>query len=148
MKIIDISLPLSPDTPTWPVSRVVNFHRYKQLEYGDGCKNTSLECDVHAGTHLDAPSHFFKSDVTIENLPLDILIGPAAVAHLPEVSSITAKVLEGLSLTRSTKRLLLRTDHSNFWHADEKNLIIDYIALTPDAAEWVVDRGIRLIGID
>ena len=148
MKIIDITVPICPDTPTWPGSHEFNLHWSKRLDDGDECNNSHIECDTHTGTHVDAPFHFLKSGATVEKLSLDILIGPAIVAYFPEVNKITADVLKNLEVPAGTQRLLLRTRNSELWAKEITHFKKNFVSLTPDAAHWIVNHGIRLIGID
>ena len=113
-----------------------------------GSANVSLLiADVHVGTHVDAPLHFIEGGAAVETLPLDNLMGAAWVAHLPGVDAVTAADLEQAGIPSGTRRLLLRTDNSDLW-AQEAQFRPDFVALTLDAARWVVERGIRLIGND
>lgn len=146
--IIDISLPLKPDMPTWPDSVGLRLIRTMSLEAGDKANVSRLDCDVHMGTHVDAPWHFLNDGSTVDNMSLDVLIGPATVAYVAKASVITANELAELNLASSTQRLLLKTRNSELWAAGVKNFRKDYVALSADAARWVVDRGIRLVGID
>ena len=103
---------------------------------------------MHTGTHVDAPWHFLENGSTVEQLPIDVLIGQAIVAYLPGVSAVTASDLADLVLPPSKKRLLLRTSNSELWAKGVPEFRKDYVALTADAARWVVDQGVRLIGVD
>lgn len=147
-EIIDISVPLRPQMPTWPGSVGIGLTRTACLEAGDPTNVSRLDCDVHMGTHVDAPWHFLENGYTVEQLPLDVLIGPAVMAYLPKVSAVTASNLADLALPPSTRRLLLRTRNSELWAEGVTEFRKDYVALTADAARWVVDRDIRLIGVD
>jgi arylformamidase len=144
--IIDISVQLDARTPVWPDSDGFRTVRTRSLEMGDPANVTRLECDVHVGTHIDAPRHFLRDGATVEMLPLEMLIGPATVADLPRCPLVTAALLESLALPRDTRRLLMRTGNSRLWK--EPCFQTGYTALSPDAARWIVDRGIGLIGID
>jgi arylformamidase len=148
VEIIDISAPISSNTPVWPDSPGIRLHWHKRLDAGDECNNTRLDCDTHVGTHVDAPSHFLVNGATVEQLSLDILIGPAIVAYLPQVGAITASDLADLALPPGTKRLLLHTRNSELWAPEITEFREDYVALTSDAAKWIVRQGIRLIGVD
>lgn len=119
-----------------------------RLSAGDANNVSRLDCDVHIGTHVDAPWHFLEDGATVEQLPLDIMIGPATVAYLSEVSAVHASDLADLALPQGTKRLLLRTRNSELWAAGVTEFREDYVALAADAARWLVDQGIRLIGVD
>jgi arylformamidase len=61
---------------------------------------------------------------------------------------ITPNHLEALNLPPGTTRLLLKTRNSSLWDTPNHEFFKEFAALTADAAQWVVDRGIRLVGID
>jgi arylformamidase len=147
-KIIDISIPLKEGMTTWPGDPSFELIQTKSIEKGDSSNNSRLVCGTHAGTHIDAPRHFLKDGKTIEALSLDILIGPAVVADLPDASFITADDLENLNLAKGVGRLLLKTANSKLWGKGANSFKKNYVALTEDAAEWIVKRKIQLIGID
>jgi arylformamidase len=146
--IIDISLPLHPDMPVWPGSGAFRLHRTESLEAGDEYNVSRLECDLHTGSHVDAPWHCLEDGRTVEHLPLDTLIGAAVVAYLPEAEAVTADDLVSLGIAPGTKRLLLRTRNSELWAAGATEFTNEYVALTADAAQWVVEHDIRLVGVD
>jgi arylformamidase len=148
VRIVDISVPLRANTPTWPGSPKILLHWTKRLDAGDECNNTRLECDTHVGTHVDAPLHFLAEGTSVDKLSLEMLVGPAAVAYLPKVSAVTASELDKLALPSGTERLLLRTNNSEFWAAGISEFRKDYVSLTPDAAQWIVKQGIQLVGVD
>lgn len=147
-EIIDITVPLHAGTPTWPGSAGVELTPTLRLEEGDFSNASRLGCDVHVGTHVDAPRHFIESGSTVEQLPLEVMVGDAFVAYLPEVTEITASVLTGLNLPEGTERLLLRTRNSELWAEETTEFTKDYTALTDDGAQWVVEHRISLIGVD
>lgn len=147
-KVIDISVPLQSDMPVWPGSVGLQLAPLNSIKMGHSSNGSQLHCDVHMGTHVDAPWHFVEDGTTIEQLSLDTLIGRAMVAYLPKVEVITKADLSNLRLPSDTKRLLLRTQNSELWKAEVKEFKEDFVALTADAAQWIVDYGINLIGVD
>lgn len=139
--IIDISQPLRAGMPVWPGDPPVAIDRLNE-----GLPAVSaLRLGTHVGTHVDPPAHFVAGAATVDQLPLTTLIGPAWVAHLVGPGPITAALLAGAGVPPGTARLLLRTANSA-----RASAIFDpgYVALAPDAAEWLLARRIRLIGID
>lgn len=146
--IIDISIPLHPDMPIWPGSSEFRLSKTIHKENGDRVIVSRLECDVHVGTHLDAPMHFLEDGITIDQISLEILIGPAIVIYLPEIDTITSDILSNLNLESGVKRLLLRTRNSEWWKQGVTEFRKDFVALNADAAQWIVDYDIQLIGID
>lgn len=146
--VIDISLPLHNGMVCWPTSTGFHLSRTMEMAKGDPANNSRIDTDVHIGTHVDAPWHSLNDGLTVEHMPLDSLIGPAYVVSLVTVHEITAQVLERASIPKGVERLLLQTRNSEFWAADLKEFRTDFVGLTLDAAEWIVKRGLRLIGID
>ena len=145
---LDISLTISPDLPHWPGSPAIEWSRRRDMDRGDPVNDSTLVCGVHTGTHVDAPLHFLADGVDVTHLSLDALIGPAVVAELSDLEVIAARDLEALNLPADTRRLLLRTRNSAIWQWGDREFHTDFVALTVEAAQWVVARGIRLIGVD
>jgi arylformamidase len=97
---------------------------------------------------VDAPSHFIENGATVDQLPLDILIGRATVVELLNVDIITSEILETLALPVETKRLLFKTKNSGLWADPAHQFNPDFVALSAGAAECLVHKGVRLVGID
>lgn len=146
-KIIDISLPLTADLPVWPGSPDFELVQVACLSK-DNCNETRLNLGSHAGTHIDAPRHFIDDGATVDQLPLETLIGAAYVVECADVKEISGEILENLELPVDVERLLLKTGNSKFWAEGQNRFRADFAALTLDGAEWLVRRGVKLIGID
>lgn len=147
-KFIDISVPVSTNLPIWPGSPAIELKRRLDLDRGDIANDTTLHFSVHTGTHVDAPLHFLPEGSSVEQMPLEILIGLVMVADLSNVDVVTPAALEQLAIPTETERLLIRTRNSRLWQSGVREFQPDFVALTADAAQWVVDREIRLIGVD
>jgi len=149
MKIYDISLPISPSLPLWPGDPPIVLEQVESMDQGAHANVSRLSAGVHIGTHVDAPHHFLNDGRTIEGLPLDVLTGRCYVTHLPDgIEAITADVLEGTSLPADTTRVLFGTSNSRLWSRGETEFHKDFVAVTEDGATWLVERGIRLVGVD
>lgn len=148
MRIIDISISVSKSTILWPGSSIPKLKRFKDMKRGDGHNESLFEMNVHTGTHIDAPLHFISSGKSIDQVNLEVFVGSAYVAYLPRAKDITAKDLENMRWRSGTKRLLLKTSNSSLWNKKNPKFKKDYVGLTPDAAKWIVKKGIKLIGID
>jgi len=146
MNYIDISVPLTQDIPRWPGS--IGFSRTQTEEECSGVRNSVISCDVHAGTHIDAPAHHIPEGATIDQLLLDILIGPATIIDTGEAPVVTKELLERADIPHDTTRLLIKTSNSRLWKMSGSNFVKTYVGIKPDAAEWMVNRGFRLVGID
>ena len=148
MQIYDISLTLSPELPHWPGEPGIERKLIKQIGAESSANVSEISMGVHTGTHVDAPFHFIPNGKTIDQISLKILTGRVYVLHLPDVDLVTAGVLEQAEIPPRTRRLLLKTRNSQYWARNDKNFEKDFVALSPDGAELLVKRGIKLVGID
>lgn len=147
--IIDVSLGIGPDMLTWPGDPPVEVDPAKRLAKGDAANVSELRLGTHTGTHVDPPFHFIDGAPTAESLDLSVLVGPAVVADLRDAgATITPDELDALNLPSGTERVLFRTPNSQLWTSKKVVFPDSYTALTPDGAQWCVDRGIRLVGTD
>ena len=148
MKILDISVPVSQGLPVRPGDPRIVLERSQSIADGNESNDSRIACSVHSGTHVDAPRHYVDDGSTVEKLPLDVLLGPAWVVHLPVEDIITPEKLETLTIPPETKRLLFKTHNSSFWENPNHSFKSEYVALSSEAAKWIVSNGIRLVGID
>lgn len=149
MKIFDISLTISPDLPVWPGDPPIVLEQVELMDKGAHANVSHLSAGVHSGTHVDAPHHFLNDGRTVEQLSLDVLTGPCYVTQLPDgVEAITSDVLAGVPLPADTTRILFGTSNSRFWSRGEKDFQENFVAVTEDGAQWLVGRGIQLVGVD
>lgn len=147
-KPIDISVTISPRLPVWPGCPTVRFDRRLDRDRGDEVNDTNVFFSTHTGTHIDAPAHFLDQADTVEALPLEVLIGPVVVVDATGVETIDASFLSRIQLPAGTARLLFKTRNSKLWRDGVTEFQTDFVALSADAAAWVMEQGIRLVGID
>ncbi len=145
--LIDISVALDDGLPVWPGSSGVRIRRDSSIADGADANVTRLELDLHCGTHVDAPDHFLDDGRMIDSVTLDRMIGDADVVDARGASVLDAAHLETLGVPRDCERLLLRTRSLSSW-ATESAFDEGFIGLNESGAEWVVQRGIKLVGID
>ncbi len=148
MRIYDISLMISPNMPTWPGDPTLVLERVKKIEEGSHSNVSRLDLSVHTGTHVDAPYHFIANGKTVDNLSLSHLTGRVYVSYLPNVAQITAEVLERAEIPPRTRRILFKTRNSDIWARHELSFQTNFVAITPDGADFLVKRGIKLVGVD
>ena len=148
MRTYDITLTVSPEMIVWPGDPTVNIKRISSIDLGDNANVSQISMSCHTGTHVDAPDHFMNNGKTVENLSLDLLIGRAYVLHLPDVNLITASVLMDADIPPRTRRLLFKTRNSDFWASGNKEFQTEFVGLSVDAAELLVDRNVKVVGID
>jgi len=144
---IDISLPLDSELPVWPGDPNAVIEQVSSISRGDGHNSSRIQSSLHWGTHLDAPYHIVETGWTIDKIPLDVLIGPVRIIEIPEVRGITADHLRNFKI-QGCRRLLVKTRNSAFWDETPLRFHRDFTAFTIDAAEYLLECGIELIGID
>lgn len=148
MKIHDISLPVFSGMVVWPGNPAVRVTRMLDQACGDAATVSDIALGVHTGTHLDAPLHFLPDGAGVDALALEDLCGPAWVADFPDADALTADVFAQARIPAGVTRLLCRTRNSALWAADVRAFQTDYVAVTADGAQWLVERGMRVIGVD
>jgi arylformamidase len=146
MRLIDVSVRLSEATPTFPGNPAFTCEPVKRIARGDSANVTALHLGTHTGTHVDAPRHFFDARPGADALPLDVLIGRAVVIDIPGPRrGIVAADLEREDL-RDGSRVLLKTANSALWQSAAFHQ--DFAYLEESGARLLVERGVRLVGID
>ena len=148
MRTYDITLTVTPHSIVWPGDPPVIMARTSSIASGDNANVSQISMSCHTGTHVDAPDHFLNNGKTVENLSLDLLVGRAYVLYLPDVSLITASILMEADIPPRTRRLLFKTRNSDLWANGNKEFQPDFVGLSVDAAELLVDRNVKLVGID
>lgn len=146
MKIYDLTVPIAPDLAVYPGDPPVRIERTMELERGDSARVSQLSCSTHSGTHVDPPSHFIKDGLTLDQLPLDVLLGRARVVDVGAAQVIDARLLERCDLN-DVKRVLFKTRNSQLWQTPQE-FHKEFVYLETDAAELLVRRGVQLVGID
>lgn len=142
---IDITRTLSNGMITWPTDPPFHWQRVLDLA-GPGTANLSqISTTVHAGTHVDAPLHYIQGGKDVVELPLKQLCGPAVVVHLPVRRDIEIEDLETVGI-QPKERVLFRTVNEALWEKGEFDE--NYIGLSGDAAMWLVDHEVPLVGVD
>lgn len=154
MRVVDISMPLSPETCPpldYPHVEIESLRSHER----DGFESDKICQAIHTATHIDAPYHFYPDGITIEKVPLDKLVGPARVADLRgkvaggEFISIAHLDASGVDAQAglSGMRLLLFTGWAEE-HWDQDNLYTDAPHLEEAAAEYIRDLGVTALGVD
>ena len=146
MKIHDITLSVSAELPVYPGDPPFMLEPVSRIAAGEGANVSRISCSTHCGTHLDAPYHFNDQMGSVDNLPLSLLIGSAMLVEFsPDVKEIGREQLEHLPI-RNEARLLLKTGNSELW--ERKEFSEEYAHLTEEGAGYLLEMGVRLVGID
>ena len=145
MKIYDVTVPLSKELIVYPGDPHVKIISRTAIGRDDAqCNLSCYSFSSHAGTHVDPPSHFIENGVTVDNLPLELLMGRARVVEVT-APVIDESVLEEFDFTADA-RVLFKTRNSYLW--SQKKFVEDYVYITAGAARVLVAEGIKVVGID
>jgi arylformamidase len=118
------------------------------LEKGAGAALSRLELGSHTGTHVDAPLHFMDGGAGVDELPLDVLMGPARlIAFGDDVLAVGEAELRQHDLQGVT-RLLIRTRNSAWLASGSTEFHPDFTHVAPDGAAYLVSLGVKLVGVD
>jgi arylformamidase len=146
MKIYDVTVPISGKTPVYEGDPNVQIDLKLSIENGDNANVSQICMGVHTGTHVDSPNHFIEGTKKIIDLELNTLLGRCRVMELPDdVMAIGPEHLEGLE---SVERILFKTRNSEFWTDFDQGFRKDFTYITPEAARVLVEKDIKLVGID
>ena len=145
-KWIDISVSLHSGMVHWPDNPPVKIERLKDMNRGAVCNVSVMSLGAHTGTHMDAPLHFFKNGKSLDKLPLEAAIGPARVVEIKDREMVRPDELRAHNLRRGERILFKTRNSSRCWKTDA--FIKDFVYISREAAQHLVDRGIRTIGVD
>ena len=148
MRVYDISVSITPEMPVWPGDPPVTLRRVSEIAKGANANVSRLECGVHIGTHVDAPSHFIDGAPDVETLSLKTLNGRAYVIDLMQADVLDAETLDAAGIPPRTRRVLFKTRNSEFWPSEGSEFRTDFVGVDRSGAEWLVKKGVQLVGID
>jgi arylformamidase len=148
MQIYDVSVPLSAATPTYPGDPGIEITNWLTLANGDTANVSLMKFSLHSGTHVDAPSHFIAGGAKVDSLPWESLLGEAQVIEVPDDVRIIDRRFVDANCTGRSQRILFKTRNSTFWDNRQEGFREDYVYIDHDAARWLVETGIKLVGID
>jgi len=144
--IYDVTVPIFNELPTWPGDPAVEISDWRSLPAGDGANVSRLKFGAHTATHVDAPAHFIDGANKVEALDLDVLIGEADVIVVPDDCRAIDEAFVLDHCSPGAERILFKTRNSAFW--SETKFHEDFTYLDLKAAEILVQRSLKLVGID
>ena len=146
----DLTHLISQDMPVYPGDPKPDFKPIATIE-NEKVNVTRIVIGSHTGTHVDAQKHFFADGKSIDKEPLDKFIGESVIfdlSNIPIGNGITDADLDNYSkMVKENDILLLYTGTSDKWKTDE-NIRNNFTYLEPSAADWIINHGIKCIGLD
>jgi arylformamidase len=143
----DITVPFKQGMGEYP-SNYPPFKYYRMSDINLGGKVTMsyIELKSHSGTHVDAPLHFIPGGSTISDMPLNATIGPARVIEIKDREKIKVPELKKHNIKKG-ERVLFKTRNSPVTYSSGK-FVEDYVYFDVPAAEYLVEKGVILVGLD
>jgi kynurenine formamidase len=151
-RIYDLSQPVFSNCPQYPDDnpRPAQIRLFYMLAV-QGVNKEIVEISTHTGTHVDAPFHFFEDGRTIDEVPLESYVRPAVVLDLREKeagSAIERQDLEPLAGELAAGDIALLNTGGGHRRANTKAFLTEYVYLSGEGAQYLIDRGVRGVGID
>ena len=130
----------------WPGDPECHIKRVVSMDEGAVCNLTHLSMSAHTGTHMDAPRHFVADGLTMEQMPLEPVIGRCRVFELDCEDQITADDLRKLKIAPRQRVLFKTRNSTRSWAMDEFDK--DFVSIRADAAQYLVEQGVVTVGVD
>lgn len=146
-ELFDITLTISENMPVWSGDPTVALNKKRTISGGDSCNVTQIDIGSHTGTHIDAPYHFEEDGDRIDMLALDTLIGNVRVFDMAKEKEISVENIKDLNINGIT-RVFFRTTNSDRWKLGVKEFTKDFVSVTGEAARFLVNAGVKLVGVD
>ena len=143
---VDVTVPLRNGMVVWPGDIKVEIIRRVSMDRGDICNNSSINMGVHTGTHMDAPLHFIAKGKSIDQLPIDVTVGHARVIEIKDKVSIKPEELKQYNIKRGERIIFKSFNSPRCWEIDK--FADDFVYITKSAAQFLVDAGVKLVGVD
>ncbi len=150
MKLIDLSQPVCDGSPNCPVHPPVKSEILRDHQ-ADGWRVELLTLSNHTGSHVDAPLHKIAGGASLDGMPLESFVGSAHIADVRGIAPSTAITIDMLRarLPESlADRIVLLATGWGDKRAKTDEWLYQSPYLDPEAASWLVNRGIRAVGID
>jgi arylformamidase len=147
-RIWDVSMPVRTGGLVYPNNPPISITPVQSIAAGNTANVSRIDLGSHTGTHVDAPLHFMDGGAGVDELPLDVLMGPARlIAFGDDVLAVGEAELRQHDLQGVT-RLLIRTRNSAWLASGSTEFHPDFTHVAPDGAAYLVSLGVKLVGVD
>ncbi|MBI4668660.1 MAG: cyclase family protein [Elusimicrobia bacterium] len=145
MAWIDITARLAPGMPAYNRDPLFRFRWVRRIGGKHRCNLSTIVMASHCGTHIDAPLHFFKNKRSVDEIPVEQMIGSCRV-----VDVLNPKIILPADLpeAKAPERLIFKTTNTARSLMRRKQFVKDFAALSAETALELVRRRVKLVGID
>ena len=141
----DISVSISGDLQIYPGDIRPELKPIASIDHGDLANMLELRLGSHTGTHVDVPRHFLRDGKNLDQVSLDQFWGRAKVFQLLVKEKIDREKIANLDI-QARDIILFKTRNSELWGVQEFQR--DFVYLTVEAAEYLVEKKVKAVGID
>lgn len=145
--IYDISVSLGVESIDYPDTVPFSRELVEPAKDSAVCELSKLVMSAHSGTHLDFPAHFIPGEKRVDDYPIQRFILPAQVVHIKDKEAIRPSELKNLDI-RPGDALLFKTDNSISGRCVSGVFCESFVYMSPEAADFCVDKKLSLVGID
>jgi arylformamidase len=142
---IDATLPISNDALVWPGDDPIDIAPTCQISQGEVCNESRIQIGSHNTTHIDAPYHFDPQGKRIDEVAVDVFVGPAWVLQVDAPDLIRRADVQRIPEGKF-ERVLFKTRNTAI--RGDGTVHTDYVGLEPEGAAYLVEQGCKLVGID
>ncbi|MGI5850196.1 MAG: cyclase family protein [Christensenellales bacterium] len=149
-KIFDLSRPLYHNCPGWPGSDLAEVHKVMYLPH-DMCNMEKVSAFTHTGTHADSPLHFFEDAESMDQIDVSTWVGEGVVldlAHKERKAPITYEDLDKAGKHVKKGDIIAIRTGTDKYYGYNHNYMQDWPAINEDGAKWIVERGVKVVGVD
>ena len=147
-RIWDVSMPVRNGGLVYPGNPPIAISLMQSIAKGDTANVSRLDFGSHTATHVDAPLHFMAGGAGVDELPLDVLIGPARLIAVPDDAMSVGEAELRKHDLKGVTRLLIRSRNSAWLASGDPEFHKDFTHVAPDGAAYLVSIGVRLVGVD
>jgi arylformamidase len=147
-RIWDVSMPVRNGGLVYPGNPPIAISLMQSIAKGDTANVSRLDFGSHTATHVDAPLHFMAGGAGVDELPLDVLIGPARLIAVPDDAMSVGEAELRKHDLKGVTRLLIRSRNSAWLASGDPEFHKDFTHVAPDGASYLVSIGVRLVGVD
>ncbi len=146
----DVTYPINEKMVRWPGQPPTTLERVSSIAEGDAANVSVLRMSLHTGTHMDAPLHFLADGADITTVPFGVMVGSVRVARI-EAESLSKAQIETYEARAGAfvkgEKVFFRTENSSRPWLEEP-FRKDYVAVEAEAARYLADKGILVVGVD
>ncbi|MBA2657825.1 MAG: cyclase family protein [Tatlockia sp.] len=146
-KIYDLTAPITPNTVVYPGDPRFSTEDVVSLESGSQFHLCHMHLGNHTGTHIDYPAHVVQGGKTSSDFPIQSLIGSGLIIEVPDTEiSITKKFIKSQESISQNDFIFFKTANSKI--SKQAEFTEKYVFIEPDAAEELIEKGVKIVGID